>query len=53
MIIIGPEPDRTRPTASSDQADSDSTSATIHNTGERTKKGEMEYDTWSDTEKDQ
>ena len=38
---MSPEPDQPTPTPSSDQADSD-TSATTHNTGKRTKKGEME-----------
>ena len=41
-IIIGSEPDQSTPTPSSDHADSDNTAATAHNTGKRTKKGEME-----------
>ena len=41
-IIMVPEPDQPTPTPSSDQADCDSTVATIHNTGKRSKKGEME-----------
>ena len=38
---MDPEPDQRTPTTSSDQADS-ATAATTHNTGKRTKKGEME-----------
>ena len=39
---MGPESDQSAPTSSSDQADSDNTTATTHNTGKRAKKGEME-----------